>query len=120
MCLKLALLELIGCIQVDGHPDLGMQQHCLDGIDDLGHLLVGQPVFLAQHLQADVAILHIGVPDGGLELDVGELEGELLGEVEVEFEFAVVIGGPNGALDYDLPVEEVVLLLARDVAGLIL
>lgn len=86
-----------------------MCEHSQDGLHNVLHLLVGQPLLLPQHLLADQSILDVGVVNGRTESEERKLEGELLGEVDIEDEPAALVGTAEGSIDQQFPVEQVLL-----------
>lgn len=104
-----ALLYLVGRFDVDRAVYVGMRQHAQDGFDDFLDFLVGQPLLFAQHLLAGQTVLDVGVIDGRPELEEGEFEGELFGEVDVDDELGAFVGTSDGSVDDEFPVVEVFL-----------
>jgi hypothetical protein len=86
-----------------------MCEHAEYGLNNVLHLLVGQPLLLAEHLLADEPLLDVGMMNGRTESEERELEGELFGEVDVEDEPAALVGTAYGPIDQQLPVEQVLL-----------
>jgi hypothetical protein len=86
-----------------------MREHSQNGLDDVLHLLVGQPLLLAQHLLADESLLDVGVVNRRAESEERELEGELFGEVDVEDEPAALVGTGERSINQQFPMEQVLL-----------
>lgn len=110
MGFEFPLFILFGSLQVDGAVHIGLEQHALQRLDDLGYFFIRLPLFLSHHFLADVAVLHIRVPYHGFELEHWEFEGELFGEVEINNQVVAFVGGAGGALDRYFPVEQILFL----------
>jgi hypothetical protein len=73
-------------------------EHAQDGLDDVLHFFIWQPLLFPQHLLANEAFLDIGVIDGSSKLELWKFEGELLGKVNIEDELCSFVGTGGGAL----------------------
>jgi hypothetical protein len=108
---------VFGGLDVDGAVDVGMGQHAKHGLDDVAYFLVGQPLLFAQHFLAHQSFLDVGVVDGGSELELGEFERKLFGEVHIDGESEAFVGGAEGSIDEKFPMEEILLYVGCDASA---
>ena len=98
----------------DGHLlrilGIGRLQHSQDGFDHKLSVQGGNPV-LVDRLCADFTSvgLHARVVNLGHELDLGWLEGVVVGEVQVHLEVAADEGSSLGSIKHNIPDGNVVL-----------
>lgn len=96
--------------------NIGLYEHTLQWLNDLGYFFVRLPLFLSNHFFADVSILDIRVPNHSFEFEHGEFEGELFGEIEINNKIKALVGRPSRSLDSYFPVEQILFLAYSDLS----
>ena len=76
--------EFIGSIKIDGEIDARMDQHTLYGFNNFWYFFVWEPLFLSDHLLADISLFDVRVPDRCFKFDAWKFEWELLREIKVK------------------------------------